>query len=236
MPEDVTVIGNEFLEPVVVDGYPRETLDDDGWQMIEKFRVVYDAGKAMVPRVGVTNAAGYVFRRAELQPVKAFPGVYEFTFTWGNYTNDGASWNGSDNRSNVTCNTQTTFAEKKIEDHPEWGNLTAEQQQILGKIYKTFTLVTITFRKRTLIHKSSFRFTEPVIVEGINSLSAPPEVEKATPGKWKKTEHEIHWSKGEYVELNEAWQYSADNWANSLEPFSDLAALAKKKKNENKGK
>ena len=229
-----TVVGHKFDTPVSMAGYPLKRRDENGiWQKEERFRIQTGLQGNYIPTHGSTNSEGMVINGVEInEGLEGFPGISEVALTW-KYPDINSTWNGSSNEYGTTYESDATRAEKRIEEHPDWPTLSADDQTTLKGAFSTFVLVTITYRKIQKKKKSSFRFTEEEIVGNVNQTEAPSGLSGATAAKWMNYGKSIRFIKGDSVEITESWQYDWFNWKGAVTPtmkLTDIVSWVKRKK------
>ena len=58
-------------------------------------------------------------------------------------------------------------------------------------------------------------------------VKTPPYLKDATPENWKCIGREITWTKKQYIEITDTWQYDYYTWEGSISPFMSQKQLDK---------
>lgn len=228
------LIGDQFQTPVNCPGYPRiNYTNGQGWSYEEKFRIRTDLVKQFLPRdvesFEILPGTWGVWKVENISaiPEKGSP-TSEVTVNWrpAPYNPIINQWNGDGNDANISYESSSSRAERRISEHPQWNLLTPAQQEALQARYPSFTLVSVQFTRRRRYRKSNYKFTEAGIIGSVNLIETPGGLKDATPGKWMNIGRQINWDKkSDYVEVVDQWQFDNYYWKGVLTPNSNLQLL-----------
>lgn len=219
-------VGHDFTTPVFQTGYPKYARDEnDNWTRDESFYIRKDLRDSYIPAVGSMDGEGYLSSTVNIEEgVPGFPDICrvdihykKFSFS-ESYNNDGYG-------SKVTQESTVNRVEKKIEEHPGWKSLTAEEQATLKGYAPTFVLVTVVYRRVEEVQKSSYKFRESDIIKNVNVIENPEGLLNASANKWMKTARTMRWTKGENLVITDTWQYDEYEWRGTVTPNSNLADI-----------
>lgn len=218
--------GNDYHSRINQPGYPRKTRDKDGvWTLEERFYIHADNVENEIPSVGARNE-NLPINNVEINGgIAGYPNIREVVLTW---KEDGGDWNGATNNKDITIRTHTQFAERDIEEHPLWKSLTSDDDKEMLKYYRPkFGIGTIIYVVTESRKKANYTWKQTEILGDMYQVKAPPYLKDATPENWKCVGREITWTKKQYVEITDTWQYDYYEWEGSISPFMSQKQLDK---------
>lgn len=218
--------GNDYHSRVYQAGYPRKTRDKDGvWTLEERFYIHADNVDAEIPGTR-ERKENLPINNVEINSgIHGFPDIREVVLTW---KDDGGDWNGASNNKDITIRSQTQYTERDIEDHPLWGSIASDDDKEMLKHYRPkFGIVSVIYIVTESRKKANYKWYEEELIGDMYQNKVPPYLKNAVAKNWKCIGREITWTKKQYVEITDTWQYDFYEWEGTITPFMSAASLNK---------
>ena len=232
MPEKITQIGEQYLVPEPLVGYPRKTLNNGEWQYEEQYLVNASTVNNYVPAKNSTKD-GLLLREVEVQYryQAGWPNICLLRLVWGeNFYAGGGGGGGSGTLQEISYDVNNTITEHKIEDHPAFQSATEEEKELIKANKPTFMVHSVTFSKTLRKLKRSWHPSFIEIVGTVGQLEVPEDLDGATASTWLHTGKRISWTKSDRIEYSDEWTYDAYGWQGTIFPtttLSEMLAIAK---------
>jgi len=225
--------GADFTSKVIPPGYPQLKRKNGVWTKVEKWYISSDKLMDNLPSASaVEGDLGLSSPEISINKnLDGFPGICEITVTWnGTDTSEaGQFFNGVNHDTSVSYEAEATRREKPIESHPDWPNLTADQQTKLKKHFASFSIWNVIFRRvETYNKEDKLAMTESVIAGLENATKNPPLSGTVSSGKWNYTGRQIHWKKKGHPEMTDTWEYDKYGWDNVIDYDTELSEIISK--------
>lgn len=238
MPEKILQVGEQYLVPEPVVGYPKETLNNGEWQYEEQYLVNASTVNNYKPAKG-TIKNGLLLKEVEItyRYNPGFPNICLLRIVWGEPSYYGGT-GGADLGQNKSYETTSTVVEHNIEDHPAFQSATDAQKEFLKANKPTFLVHTVQFTRTIRKAKSSWHPTFSEIVGTVGTLEAPTDLSGATASTWLHTGKHISWTRSDKIVYSDEWTYDAYGWQGTIFPTTTLQQMldiAKGKTSNNGG-
>lgn len=227
MPEKIKQIGEQYLVPEPMVGYPKETLNNGEWNYEEQYLVNASTVNNYKPAKG-TIKNGLLLNEVEIiyRYNAGFPNICLLRIVWGeSFYAGGGGGGGGEPLAEISYDVNNTITEHKIEDHPEFQRASEEDKEFIKANVPTFTVHSVTFSRTQRKLKSSWHPTFAEIVGTVGSLEAPTDLQDATASTWMHTGKRISWTKSDRIEYTDEWTYDAYGWQGTIFPTTTLAEM-----------
>lgn len=216
------LVGQQYAEPQLQPGYPRNVRDETGaWVREYVYLValanVYDhipAPNAVDPTTpAAISTLPLIIKGIDIVENPAGkPGLAELTLRYGTQDQDVGT---SHQPGVIITETDGQIEEKPIEEHPQYSSLSEANKKKLKSAFKTFSYGTITYTRTETRDRRQFRISEENAIEGLNATGAPTGMDNATADKWMKFRRRLKKEKAS-VEITDEWVYNATGWADTI--------------------